>query len=87
MARQSQPQDDDGVRVALVWIFTGRWGITVLRANARLTLERLSHVGCSATLAAARRESAKTEHVQQLRLDMEHARREPRAHTARRLWR
>jgi hypothetical protein len=43
----------------LVSTLRRRWGITALRANARLLLERLAHVGRGAAIAARRRESGR----------------------------
>ena len=37
-----QPDEAQG---ALAWLLRRRWGITALRENARLTLERLQYIG------------------------------------------
>ena len=42
----------------LAWLLRRRWGMTVLRENARLKLDRLEFVGRGATFAAQRRASA-----------------------------
>ena len=51
----SDPVDARG---ALAWLLRRRWGIAAVRANARLTLGRLSVIGRGATTAADRRSLA-----------------------------
>ena len=51
---------DDPAQAAgvLAWIFIRRWGLTALRENARLKLDRLEFVGRGAAAAALRRANA-----------------------------
>ena len=39
----------------LAWLLRGRWGLTAIRENARLKLERLQYVGRGAAAASQRR--------------------------------
>ena len=39
----------------LAWLLRRRWGLTALRENARLKLDRLEYVGRGATAALQRR--------------------------------
>ena len=50
--------DDDYARGALIGMLIRRWGMAALRANARLLLDRLAHVGRGAAAANDRRASA-----------------------------
>ena len=52
----------------LAWMLRRRWGVTALRENARLKLERLSYVGRGASSAAARRQRSEMEHAARARL-------------------
>ena len=47
----------------LAWLLRRRWGITALRENARLKLERLTYVGRGAAVAASRRLQAASYHA------------------------
>ena len=47
-------KSDDAIGV-MAWLSRRRWGMTALRENARLLLERLEYVGCGADAAARRR--------------------------------
>ena len=51
----------------LAWNLQRRWGMTVLRENARLKLERLAFVGRGAEAAAHRSLSASTLHAARAR--------------------
>ena len=53
--RSRSPREAVG---ALAWLLRRRWGLTALRENARLKLERLEFVGRGAALAADRRACA-----------------------------
>ena len=44
---------------SLHWLLRRRWGMTALRANARLVLERLEYVGAGNVAAGARRTAAR----------------------------
>ena len=46
--------DDGSARGILAWMLRRRWGMTALRENARLKLERLEYVGRGAQAAADR---------------------------------
>ena len=47
--RRMKAKNATSAKGALVWLLRRRWGMTVLRENARLTLERLQYVGDSST--------------------------------------
>ena len=47
-------------RAALAWLLRRRWGLTALRANARLTIDRLQFVGRVAAAAVDCRIDAAT---------------------------
>ena len=57
--RRSDGDEPDRMQSALAATLRRRWGMTALRANARLLLERLSYVGRGAVAAADRRESSR----------------------------
>ena len=64
--RCCNPSSDDGsdrVRAILAATLRRRWGMTALRANARLLLDRLAYVGRGATAAAHRRASSRLLHA------------------------
>ena len=68
----------DDARDALKWVLQRRWGMTALRANARLLLGRLAYVGRGAATAVERRETARHEFLARLRTSAHWARRGPR---------
>jgi len=45
-------------RGILAWSLRRRWGLTAVRENARLKLDRLRHVGSGAAIASQRRAAA-----------------------------
>ena len=51
--------NEDVMRGALVGLLLRRWGMTAQKANARLLLDRLAHVGRGSAAAAHRREEAR----------------------------
>ena len=51
--------EPDRMRSILAATLRRRWGMTALRANARLLLERLSYVGRGAMAAVGRRDSSR----------------------------
>ena len=53
--RSMGTSDPIDARCALTWLLRRRWGITAVRANARLTLERLPYMARGASAAADRR--------------------------------
>ena len=56
-------QSDATAVGTLAWMLRRRWGITALRENARLKLERLAFVGRGAAAAASRRLRAASYHA------------------------
>ena len=82
--RQADQPDADAVREALIWRLRRRWGLTTLRANARLLLDRLALVGRGAAIAADRRRDARRMHSMELHSSLEWSRRGPRLWRARR---
>ena len=56
--RKMRARDPDEARGALAWMLKRRWGISAVRAHARLTLARLEHVGRGAGQAVVRRIAA-----------------------------
>ena len=62
--RCSDPVHATGV---LAWLLRRRWGLTVLRENARLKLDRLEHVGRGAPAATYRRAQAADSHAARTR--------------------
>ena len=60
-----------------------RWGLTALRENARLKLDRLEYVGPGATVAARRRAEAWADYEARLRVVAGCARRGSRSRVAR----
>ena len=73
------PGNDERARSALVWMLRRRWGLTAVRENARLLLDRLAFVGRGAGCAAARRAAAMGD-------SQAHARRAACAAVRRRVW-
>jgi hypothetical protein len=67
----------EAAREALIWLLQRRWGMTALKANARLLLERLGHVGRGSSAAADRRSTARAEFGARLRRYVEWASRGP----------
>ena len=61
-----------------------RWGLTALRENARLKLDRLEYVGRGATVAARRRAEASEDFAARLRVVAGCTRRGSRNHRAER---
>ncbi len=55
--REGCPKPPEAVHATgvLAWLLRRRWGLTALRENARLKLDRLEFVGRGATAAARRR--------------------------------
>ena len=51
----------------LAWLLRRRWGLTMLRENARLKLDRLEFFGRGALAASRRRASAAEAHAARLR--------------------
>ena len=43
--RRMKARQPDEAQGALAWLLRRRWGLTALRENARLTLERLQYIG------------------------------------------
>ena len=62
--RCSDPVHATGV---LAWLLRRRWGLTALRENARLKLDRLEYVGRGAPAAAYRRAHAAEAHAARAR--------------------
>jgi hypothetical protein len=62
-------KDPVEARAALVWLLRRRWGLAALRANARLTIDRLEFVGRGAVAAADRRTDAATRWQHRCRQD------------------
>ncbi len=56
-------RDEASAIGVLAWMVRRRWGITALRENARLKIERLAFVGRGAAAAASRRLRAETLHA------------------------
>ena len=56
--RGMRARNSEEAKGVLAWLLRRRWGITALRENARLKLERLEFVGHGATAASARRANA-----------------------------
>ena len=52
----------------LAWLLRRRWGLTALRENARLKLDRLAFVGRGAAQAADRRQRSELAHAVRSRL-------------------
>ena len=61
--RRAEEDDTDDLRAVLITQLQRRWGMTALRANARLLLGRLAYVGRGAVAAAARRGAARSSHA------------------------
>ena len=59
--------DADAAKGALAWLLRRRWGLTALRENARLKLERLELVGRGAAAAASRRVAGRAVHAARAR--------------------
>ena len=61
--RRMKASNEKEAKGALAWLLRRRWGMTALRENARLTLDRLQFVGVDtaadarATMGCARAES------------------------------
>ena len=53
--RSMGSSDEGTAKGILAWMLRRRWGLTALRENARLKLERLEYVGRGAHAAAERR--------------------------------
>jgi hypothetical protein len=73
-----QAATPQGAKATLIWLLQRRWGMAALRANARLLLERLGHVGRGATAAASRRSNARSEFSARAHLYASWASRGPR---------
>ena len=63
--RCREPSTATGV---LAWMLRRRWGLTALRENARLKLDRLEYVGRGGTVAARRRSEAWADYEARLRV-------------------
>ena len=79
--RCREPSAATGV---LAWMLRRRWGLTALRENARLKLDRLEYVGQGATVAARRRAEDSEDFAARLRVVAGCTRRGSRSHRAER---
>ena len=66
--RQMQCQDELAAIGSLAWLLRRRWGMTALRENARLKVERLAFVGRGAAAAALRRQRGEAAHAARARI-------------------
>ena len=66
--RQMGCIDQDSAIGCLAWFLRRRWGMTALRENARLKLERLAFVGRGAAAADERRRTSVAYHIARTRL-------------------
>ena len=82
--RCSDPAHAVGV---VAWLLRRRWGLTALRENARLKLDRLTHVGHGAVAASRRRDMACEAHAARMRTTAGQLISGPRARAAERHWR
>ena len=65
--RSMRCEDPATATGVLAWLLRRRWGLTMLRENARLKLDRLEFVGRGALAASRRRAGAAEAHAARLR--------------------
>ena len=65
--RQMQCQDELAALGSLAWLLRRRWGMTALRENARLKIDRLGFVGRGTAAAAYRRQRSAAAHTARAR--------------------
>ena len=65
--RQMQCQDELAALGSLAWLLRRRWGMTALRENARLKIDRLGFVGRGTAAAAYRRHRNAAAHTARAR--------------------
>ena len=61
--RNMRCDDPAAATGVLAWLLRRRWGLTTLRENARLKLDRLEYVGRGALAASRRRTGAADAHA------------------------
>ena len=66
--REMGSPDEASAVGCLAWLLRRRWGMTALRENARLKLDRMAYVGRGAAQAADRRQRSELAHLARSRL-------------------